>query len=60
LRDWSDVGEVGVTGDAMLATAEKGREIVGRAMKKKSFSIGALHTFSTQDLNAGLVAYEAL
>jgi creatinine amidohydrolase len=32
LRDWSDFGEDGVTGDATLATAEKGEKIVGRAV----------------------------
>jgi creatinine amidohydrolase len=34
LRNWSDFGQDGVTGDAALATAEKGREIISRMTKE--------------------------
>jgi creatinine amidohydrolase len=34
LRDWSRFGKEGVTGDATLATAEKGRQIISRVVKE--------------------------
>ena len=40
LRDWSEFGKDGVTGDATLATAEKGREIISRVVKELVTHIG--------------------
>lgn len=34
LRNWSDFGEDGVTGDATLATPEKGQELVARSVQE--------------------------
>jgi creatinine amidohydrolase len=34
MREWKAFGEDGVTGDATLATAEKGRQIISRAVKE--------------------------
>jgi creatinine amidohydrolase len=44
LRDWSEFGKDGVTGDAKLATPEKGREIISRVVKELANHFGT-HMF---------------